>query len=384
MTAEWAARAEAAATAVTGNFGHRLLGIPGTWLGWVELPRARPQLPWSEWHYWWQAQLLDCLVDAAAREHATDPPAAGAEPPSFTLARRLIRTIRFRNFGSFANMFFDDMAWLALAARRADELSRHMRGVGLGAARSAAEALGRRLVAGDTPDLGGGMWWNTSRTYKNTAATGPAALFFARRATQADRRRAQALVEWLYEKLFDTSAGLFLDGIDVRRDADGRGATTTLNRDVWTYSQGPVLGALLELGDDEPASAQPAGAPSAGAPPAGAQSASTPDARRDLARAAELVTAIDRGLARDGVVRSDGTAGDPALFRGILTRYLALAARDARLPDKTRATAGRLVLATAQNAWAEAAWRESRVLSARLAAWMTLEAAWTVSEANRT
>ncbi|MEA5454923.1 glycoside hydrolase family 76 protein [Sinomonas sp. JGH33] len=361
--ADWAARADAAAKAVTGQFGHRLLGIPGTWLAGVELPRARPQLPWSEWHYWWQAHVLDCLVDAAIRERATLPHASGAEPPSFALARRLVHTIRLRNFGAFGNLFFDDMAWLALAAGRVDALSRDVRGAGFGAARRASDALCRRLSGGDTRELGGGMWWSAKRDYKNTAATGPAALCFARRAKDGDRRRAQALVDWLYAALFDPAQGLFLDGIHAHRGNRRQGKpdeTASLNRDVWTYNQGPVLGALLELGDDDPDSAL--------------------QAQGNLARAAQLIDAIDRGLAQDGILRSDGAAGDPALFRGILTRYLALAARDRRLPEDARGVARRLVLATADAAWTASAWRESSILSARLSAWMTLEAAWSASQ----
>jgi predicted alpha-1,6-mannanase (GH76 family) len=106
-----------------------------------------------------------------------------------------------------------------------------------------------------------------------------------------------------------------------------------LERAVYTYNQGPVLGALLELGGEA-----------------------------NLARAAALVDAVQRLLTVPGssngagtgsggsVLRCEGT-GDGGLFTGILCRYLALAAADRRLPAATRATAARLVTDTAEALW---------------------------------
>lgn len=321
-----AARADAAAESVTGSFGHETLGIRATWLAWIQDPHRRPQLPWSEWHYWWQAHLLDCLVDAAEREAAGSGDGASAQP-WLTLAQRHLRGIRVRNFGRFPNMFFDDMAWLALASQRAEGLARRLTGQGLPPAATAVRGLGKRLEAAHTDDLGGGMFWNTRRQYKNTATTGPAALFFAR---AGDRVRAQSLVDWLYETLFDPEQGLFLDGIHVPR----KGEEPSVTRDIWAYNQGTVLGALLELGDHGPA---------------------------NLGHAGALVAAVDRELTvvvagatgtttRGRPLKAHG-GGDGGLFMGILARYLALAAVDPRLPESTRAIAGRLVSDTAEALW---------------------------------
>lgn len=328
------ARARVAAESVTASFGHAPLGVRGTWLAWVQDPHRRPQLPWSEWHYWWQAHLLDCLVDAADREAAGGGTSGATEvsgvrvPSWHALAQRHLRGIRLRNFGRFPNMFFDDMAWLALASRRAEALAQKLTGQGLPPAGTAVRELGHRLVAGDTDDLGGGMFWNTRRGYKNTATTGPAALFFAR---AGDRQRAQSLIDWLYETLFDPELGLFLDGINV----PGKGEEPSVTRDVWAYNQGTVLGALLELGDHRPT---------------------------NLGHAAALVDAVDKELTVvvPGAAGTAGTetrvlkahgGGDGGLFMGILARYLALAATDSRLTESTRATASRLVTDTAGALW---------------------------------
>ena len=316
------ARAQAAAESVKASFGHEFLGLPSTWLAWVWSPHPRPHLPWSEWHYWWQAHLLDCLVDAALREARSDGSSPQAAlPPSLALAQRLLRGIRLRNFGRFPNLFFDDMAWLALASARADNLARALTGRGLPPAGEAARTLGRRLEAGHTDDLGGGMFWNTRRRYKNTATTGPAALFFAR---TGDLDRAQGLVDWLYANLFDDETGLFLDGIHLETDG-----VTSLNRDVWAYNQGPILGAMLELGG------------------------------AGLEQAAALVHAVDARLTEQAELAGPEPAralkahgdGDGGLFMGILSRYLTLAALDQRLPEETRLAARRLVLGTAEALW---------------------------------
>ncbi|WP_336855098.1 glycoside hydrolase family 76 protein [Sinomonas albida] len=391
----WAARAATVAEHVMDAYGHRLAGLPGTWIGRVALPGTRPRPAWVDWNYWWQAHFVDCLVDAAHREWhlASEPPSA--PPRSLRLAQRVIRTIRLRNFGRFENMFFDDMAWLALAASRADRLSREIGLGGLPPAARAAEVLGRRLVSGDTLDAGGGMFWNTKRQYKNTAATGPAALFFARSDVPRDRIRAQALVDWLFENLVDPASGLLVDGVHLRRDGSGY-LTTTVNHDIWTYNQGPVLGALLELGGAGPGTEPDASNIDRAerliaAIAAGLTSAEASDGGAAAARTSDGGAAAARGSS-GRALRSDGDGGDHGLFRGILARYLALAAVNPILPAGARETAKGLVLATAEQVWAaevsvpetlavpETSAPETQ-LSSRLQAWMVLEAAAVVASA---
>lgn len=395
--AAWSFRAQAAADAVNTNFGHRLLGLPGTWIASIRNPASNGLLPWSEWHYWWQAHYLDALVDSAWRQHATvlsaagiSPAVAGPEPGSGRLpeplrrGEALLRTIRIRNFLRLANSFYDDMAWLALASGRADTLARRLRPGGMPSAGRASVALGAHLVDAHTGDLGGGTFWSRKPDFKNTPATAPSALYFAR---NGQKERAQSLVDWLRNTLFDRGNGLYMDGVHPHPDGP------EIERTIYTYNQGPIMGALLELGGE-----------------------------RNLASAAELIDAISlrltQDLASDGV---DGTfrggpgsvgrlrplrlegSGDRGLFTGILVRYLSIAARHHALPEATRGTAAALVLDTAQALWSDrrtepftafqqelggppAAQPDGTAveLSTQLQAWMTFECAFQLcSESER-
>ena len=88
-------RADEAAEAVIGHFGHRLFGLPFTHLAAVARP-AQHLWPFGQpWHYWWQAHYLDCLVDAGWRElERGQHYDGGFDDSAGALGARLLRTIR--------------------------------------------------------------------------------------------------------------------------------------------------------------------------------------------------------------------------------------------------------------------------------------------------
>ncbi|GAB3873326.1 glycoside hydrolase family 76 protein [Terrabacter terrigena] len=313
-------RAAEAERSVEALFGGRLGRMPFTHLAQVSHP-APGGGRWfgglrGVWHYWWQAHYLDAIVDAGLRHLRTgDPEAAEAQARQ---GDRLLATIRLRNRARWVNDFYDDMAWLALASGRLGVLHAE---IGSRSPRRRLRSAGRHLTeqlrSAHTDDLGGGLFWSRDRDFKNSPATGPAALHLARLGETGEARR---LVDWLYSRLWSADSGLVLDGIRLRSGQE------VLVPDVWSYNQGTVLGALVTLGDE-----------------------------RSLDRAAALVAAVDTGLTSelDGarVLRTHG-GGDGGLFTGILVRYLALAASpSSRLPDDARAVAHRLVLDTAHALW---------------------------------
>jgi predicted alpha-1,6-mannanase (GH76 family) len=128
--------------------------VPRTRIGRVRWPRRAPARPWP-WHYWWQAHLLDCLVDAQLR--APHPKRADA-------IAAVARTVRLRNLGRWTNDYYDDVAWFGLAVQRAGTLARRSARPALGASSSSCATAGPRTPAAAS----GGGAATTSRTLRRT------------------------------------------------------------------------------------------------------------------------------------------------------------------------------------------------------------------------
>jgi predicted alpha-1,6-mannanase (GH76 family) len=301
----WVNRAASSEAAVLRRHLKRLWGVPGTQLGAVGWPSTRRDRMFGTWHYWWQAHLLDCLVDAELR----DP-----RPERRTRINRQVRTHRLRNNLSWTNSYYDDMAWLALALERAARL------VGV-ERRRALPTLADQLVKAWVPEDGGGIPWRKQDQFFNAPANGPAGIFLARyRDDHGDRlKRAEQMGDWIDRTLIDPENHLVFDGIKAG----------SLVRAQYTYCQGVVLGLETEL-------------------------AARTTGDRHAARVRRLVAAVEEHLAPSGVLVGAG-GGDGGLFAGITARYLALVATD--LPGDSaddvaaRDTARRIVLSSARSAW---------------------------------
>ena len=297
MEQVWANRAATAETAITTRHLRKLWGLAGTQLGVVAWPPATRDKRFATWHYWWQAHLLDCLVDAQLR----DP-----QPERVGRISRQIRGHRIRNTGRWINNYYDDMAWLALAIERAGRVAGVQRD-------GALRTLCQQLVNSWVPEDGGGIPWRKQDQFFNAPANGPAGIVLAR---YDDRlRRDQQMSDWIDETLIDPDTHLVFDGIKAG----------SLVRAQYTYCQGVVIGLETEL------------------------ACRTGDARH-LERASRLVAAVDKEMTTAGVLSGAG-GGDGGLFSGITARYLALAATT--LPDAaaTRKAAAKIVLASAKSAW---------------------------------
>ncbi|MBS9532521.1 fructose-bisphosphate aldolase [Mycobacterium sp. M1] len=302
MDQVWANRAESAEAAVTARHLKSLWHLPGTQLGVVAWPPIRRA---PHWHYWWQAHLLDCLIDAQLRD------------PQHERAVRIKRQIRghwVHNALRWTNQYYDDMAWLALAIQRAERVTgidRHR----------ALNALTRQLAESWMPEAGGGIPWRKEEPgvapFLNAPANGPAGIFLARHPDWL--ARAQAMGDWLDATLIDPETHLVFDGI----------RSGSMVRAQYTYCQGVVLGLETEL------------------------AVRTRDPRH-APRVHRLVAAVAEHMAPGGVLKGAG-GGDGGLFAGITARYLALVATD--LPgesaddDAARATAAKMVLSSAKSAW---------------------------------
>ncbi|MFN8102228.1 MAG: glycoside hydrolase family 76 protein [Mycobacterium sp.] len=301
MDQVWANRAESAEAAIAARHLKKLWGLPGTQLGVVAWPATSHDRRFKTWHYWWQAHLLDCLVDAQVR----DP-----RPERVESITRQIRGHWLRNNATWTNNYYDDMAWLALAIERAGRL------VGV-EKHSALRKLSEQFINAWVPEDGGGIPWRKQDQFFNAPANGPAGIFLAR---YADRlRRAQQMADWIDETLLDPDTHLIFDGIKAG----------SLVRAQYTYCQGVVVGLETEL-------------------------AVRTDDERHGQRARRLIAAIAREMAPAGVLKGAGD-GDGGLFAGITARYLALAATSLPGDDaesaQARQTAADIVLASAKAAW---------------------------------
>jgi predicted alpha-1,6-mannanase (GH76 family) len=301
MEQMWANRAASAEAAIAKRHLRRLWQLPGTQLGVVGWPASRRDRLFETWHYWWQAHLLDCLIDAQMR----DP-----QPARVNSIRRQIRGHRLRNNVRWTNSYYDDMAWLALALERAQRL--------VGVSRpKALETLTKQFVNAWVPEDGGGIPWRKQDQFFNAPANGPAGIFLARHGDRL--RRAQQMADWVEETLIDPETHLVFDGI--------RGGS--LVRAQYTYCQGVVLGLETTLAER------------------------TRDERHHL-RTQRLVAAIGGQMAPSGVLNGSG-GGDGGLFAGITARYLALVVTnlpgDGGADQNARDAARRIVIASAQAAW---------------------------------
>lgn len=312
MIAGPAARAAAAERAVLTGHLRRLWGLPGTALAVNTRPARLPHRTFLAWNYWWQAHLLDCLLDAERR--------APAEIRRTTI-ERVVHGIWLRNLGRWTNAYYDDMAWLGLALERAERL------FGLGRP-AAVTTLVDQLLSAWTGELGGGIPWRRGDEFKNAPANGPAAILLARTGFTD---RAVATADWIDRRLRDPVTGLIRDG--ARPDDRPGRDPIRVEPTIYTYNQGVVLGAELEL------------------------ARRSVSGERHAVRVQRLVDAVADGLCSDGVLTGH-TGGDSGLFTGILARYLALVARslpgDAAASVRARKRAAELVRDSADAAWAGA------------------------------
>lgn len=299
----WSERADMAECSIVSRHLRALWACPGTELAVVGWPATRRERFFASWHYWWQAHLIECAVDAVNRRPTPARRARIAE---------LVRSHRMRNITGWTNKYYDDMAWLAIALERAERTQ------GVTTARRALVALEKKLYSAWRPEVGGGLPWRERSDYYNAPANGPAAIALCRLGRLA---RAQEMSDWIDDTLRDENTGLVLDGIHL--------PSGVIERPTFTYCQGVVLGLEAELAvhTDEP---------------------------RHLERVHRLLGAVEEHMTSGGVIAGGG-GGDGGLFNGILARYLAVVALmlpgAGRTQEADRRTAASLVRASAAAAW---------------------------------
>ena len=322
MPETWAHRADLAESAVNERHAQKLWGLPKTNLAVVAWPPGPKDRLFWHWHYWWQAQYLDCQVDAAARRETK------------SRRRRIADTLRGvqrRNRGKLlTNVHYDDKAWLALALQRVANTPKIQ--AKLGTPRE-LEPLVESIFEG-VDSLTGVLPWRTQETFYNVPTNGPAAILAAR---NGDIETAERLIDWTFDNLINED-GLVMDGIHMRMA--GPEPVTA----VHPYCQGVMLGACVELA-------------LARRRAAGVEDRTVSDVGvKEITRVHGLLRAIEVHLTdRDGAINARTAGGDGGLFNGILARYLSLVVECLPTPGRhgteAVAIARRIVLATAEQVW---------------------------------
>jgi predicted alpha-1,6-mannanase (GH76 family) len=197
---------------------------------------------------------------------------------------------------NFVNSYYDDDGWWALAWIEAYDVTGNTQYLDM------AETIFATISGAWDSTCGGGVWWSTSKTYKNAIAN---ELFLSIAAKLANRTTGSARAgylswaqkEWSWFKASGmiNAQNLVNDGLNSSHPnaCTSNGATT------WTYNQGLILGGLVELNT---AAKDPALLPQAQA----------------------IASAAIRNLVKNGILTEPGTltGGDAPQFKGIFMRNL--------------------------------------------------------------
>lgn len=196
----------------------------------------------------------------------------------------------------FTDNFYDDNGWWALgwiSAYDATHKGQYLQ--------AATEIFENMTGAWDDKTCGGGIWWTTDKTYKNAIAN---ELFMNVAASLANRvpanrqhytNWAQKAEDWFFHSGMLNQDSLVNDGLDG--NCNNNGGT------VWTYNQGVILGALIELDKLDPGN------------------------HTRLDRATTIADAALRSLTQDGTLYdpcpdSSGDCAGAGTFKGVFVRNL--------------------------------------------------------------
>ncbi len=195
----------------------------------------------------------------------------------------------------FINSYYDDDGWWALAWVDAYDLT------GNASYLSMAETIFAAMAGGWDTACGGGIWWNTSRGYKNAIAN---ELFLTVAAKLANRTKGStsatylswAQDEWTWFKGSGmiNAKSLINDGLNSKNP----NACSNNGQTTWSYNQGVILGGLAELykADRDPAL---------------------------MAQAQAIAVAAITNLTKNGIlVDPTVNGGDAPQFKGVFMRNL--------------------------------------------------------------
>lgn len=197
---------------------------------------------------------------------------------------------------NFENMYYDDSGWWALAWIEAYDQT------GNASYLSMAETIFSYLTGGWTTTEcgGGGMNWATNSTYQNAIAN---ELFLDVAAKLYNRTGNATYLSWANEEWNWFKVSGMINSINLINDGLNSVANGCGNNDgtTWTYNQGVILGALVEL----------------------AQANNDPTLLTEAETIADAVLNPSNGLVNsNGILVENTGTGDNAQFKGVFVRNL--------------------------------------------------------------
>lgn len=166
--------------------------------------------------------------------------ASGMTISSYTRVSKRDNTIAARGFDNFLNDYYDDEGWWALALIHSSDLG--VQGLGDQDYLGAANVIYQDMKKGVSPC--GGIYWSKVTNYTNAIAN---ELFLSVAASLANRMPnkadyltvAQNQWNWFKNSGMINSNNLINDGLTTACKNNGQ--------NTWTYTQGVILGGLVEL-----------------------------------------------------------------------------------------------------------------------------------------
>ncbi len=261
--------------------------------------------------FWFSAQLWDTVMDQYDRTGGADVKRQVDELYDGFIERYPDWT---------TNKYNDDIMWWAVACARAYKITNDERY--LKKAKASFDYVYDNFL---DAKLGGGLYWTSERTSKNSCVNGPAAIAAVRLSVLLDDasylEKAKGLYAWQKGTLTDGTGKVF---DNIRHD--GARQTTRVGRFSLTYNQGTYIGAAVLLrrqtGDETYLD--------------------------DAIKAAEW-TKANLCVTDQHILKNEGQ-GDGGAFKGIFVRYMKLLINEC----------GRAEFLPWMRANADAAWRNRR------------------------
>lgn len=185
----------------------------------------------ENWVYWWHAHTLDCLLDGYLRTK---------DLKYLEVFQKEYDGTYRKNGDTFLHNWYDDMEWMALVLLRIWDENQEPH------YKEQVFLLWEDIKTGWNDNQGGGLAWRKNQLdYKNTPANAPAAILafrlYQRFHREEDLQWGTKILDWNIKYLTDPDNSFVLDGInrqgDNKIDFEWK----------FTYNQGVVIGALLEL-----------------------------------------------------------------------------------------------------------------------------------------